>query len=956
MVQGFDIDKESYEEILKRISLMGPQTELECKFKETINKDDFTRMIQYCRSTGMHETLQDDQLDIFCALPNSPSNIRISLVGKDKISNYCKTNNLPGDVTVITKEGIKGMKPLIIKDLNFKIDINEETPLDDLVKQELMVRLPLLEKAYRYKKRFSYENMNIRYDFTIVKSSNRAFGKPFMSHKGFVTSGVVGAPEVYEAEIEYIGTGTGAAAAPKKRGKKTAAPAKTDGAHDIFNAMVTLYLVYKEESRYIPPAVKKEALTNYLRLCFGNTVDKDLLERVPRAYFAAPQPVTLERKNLVKPDLGVVSAIDNYTVTEKADGERCLMFVNADGGCYMIDSRLNFKFTGVKLNNLVNTLIDGEYITRDVTGQRISMFGAFDVYFYNTDEVRKLPLVGGGKGKDRVSIMNEIEKRFASKFESEGGIRFFAKQFLYEGNVFENSKKVLDQTSAFPYKIDGLILTPANVGVGGYSGATGTFGTWDRVFKYKPPEENTIDFLVKFGMLNASDNKVQQELELYVGYNPQQYTRIKPYDYIKGNTKQRKGYFEMRFEPANVFDGSASSAFLDKSLRCANGDVISDKTIVEFAWIDNAWVPTRVRKDKTDLYRKQGLSRTANDIRSALSIWRSIQNPIIEDMMTGRQPVPQDNEEENDDAYYFRNIDRDKMATKAMLDFHNLWIKNACLIQKYKGKTMLDIACGKAGDINKWVDAGYQLVIGIDNSRDNIENPIDGAYARTLKKQATSTKFLYLTLDGGERFEESYFNEAGSDGMFANIAWGWEKPALYDKEQMKYYNIVPRAGFDVVSCQFAIHYFFESTIKLQNFVKNVASNLRPGGYFIGTCLDSKRVLEELEKAGGSEVRGMKDSTVIWNIRKKGPKAIEIYMESIGKKITEYLVDFDVLVEAFAKYDMHLAVPITSFETEWNRVMNEDASSPRLKERVSKMTDIEKMYSFMNVYFVFQKKT
>jgi mRNA (guanine-N7-)-methyltransferase len=44
-------------------------------------------------------------------------------------------------------------------------------------------------------------------------------------------------------------------------------------------------------------------------------------------------------------------------------------------------------------------------------------------------------------------------------------------------------------------------------------------------------------------------------------------------------------------------------------------------------------------------------------------------------------------------------------------------------------------------------------------------------------------------------------------------------------------------GFDIVNIQFALHYFFESTSKLEGFLQNVSENLKNGGYFIGTCFD-----------------------------------------------------------------------------------------------------------------------
>ena len=36
---------------------------------------------------------------------------------------------------------------------------------------------------------------------------------------------------------------------------------------------------------------------------------------------------------------------------------------------------------------------------------------------------------------------------------------------------------------------------------------------------------------------------------------------------------------------------------------------------------------------------------------------------------------------------------------------------------------------GKAGDLSKWIDARLSFVFGVDVSKDNIENRIDGACA-----------------------------------------------------------------------------------------------------------------------------------------------------------------------------------------------------------------------------------
>lgn len=49
--------------------------------------------------------------------------------------------------------------------------------------------------------------------------------------------------------------------------------------------------------------------------------------------------------------------------------------------------------------------------------------------------------------------------------------------------------------------------------------------------------------------------------------------------------------------------------------------------------------------------------------------------------------------------------------------------------------------------------------------------------------------------------------------------------------------------FDVASCQFAMHYMFQSVHKARNFLREVSNHLRPGGYFIATTIDCNAVVQ-----------------------------------------------------------------------------------------------------------------
>ena len=40
--------------------------------------------------------------------------------------------------------------------------------------------------------------------------------------------------------------------------------------------------------------------------------------------------------------------------------------------------------------------------------------------------------------------------------------------------------------------------------------------------------------------------------------------------------------------------------------------------------------------------------------------------------------------------------------------------------------------------------------------------------------------------------------------------------------------------FDLVSCQFSLHYSFETEARARHYIGNLSKRLKPGGYFVGT--------------------------------------------------------------------------------------------------------------------------
>lgn len=171
----------------------------------------------------------------------------------------------------------------------------------------------------------------------------------------------------------------------------------------------------------------------------------------------------------------------------------------------------------------------------------------------------------------------------------------------------------------------------------------------------------------------------------------------------------------------------------------------------------------------------------------------------------------------------------------------NNWVKST-LIQKFSkpekipphGMTVLDIACGKGGDLGKWEKAPVvpSLYVGVDIADISIEQARqrnaenirrnNGRHRRPIQMHAE----FYVhdsfgrSLDEVPRVQEVGFNPNAGPGPLV-IQGGMRE-----------------GGFDVVSMMFALHYSFESELQARGMLRNVAGALKKGGKFIGVMPNS----------------------------------------------------------------------------------------------------------------------
>jgi hypothetical protein len=259
-----------------------------------------------------------------------------------------------------------------------------------------------------------------------------------------------------------------------------------------------------------------------------------------------------------------------------------------------------------------------------------------------------------------------------------------------------------------------------------------------------------------------------------------------------------------------------------------------------------------------------------------------------------------------------------RTLTKGMRDFHNLYVKRKLIMSVARpGNSLIDLAVGKGGDLPKWIAANLNFVLGIDVSKDNIENRLDGVCARYLnyaQRFNVIPKALFLHANSSKNIKNgsAFYDDKSKQIMQALYGEGTKNEVLLGRGVYANYGIA-KNGFNISSIQFAIHYMFESETILQEFINNLKDLTLLEGYFIGTCYDGEKIFNMLHSKETEEAMSIfKNTKKIWQITKKYSAkefkddetslgyGIDIFQESINKTFREYLVNFKYFIHVMEK--------------------------------------------------------
>lgn len=208
--------------------------------------------------------------------------------------------------------------------------------------------------------------------------------------------------------------------------------------------------------------------------------------------------------------------------------------------------------------------------------------------------------------------------------------------------------------------------------------------------------------------------------------------------------------------------------------------------------------------------------------------------------------------------------ERSKSRIVHLRNFHN-WIKSMLIneslskikdTKKYNAPICVhDMCCGKGGDLLKW-------------KKGNISHLICSDIAAVSLEQCKTRYNDMVNRSRRDRVPQKMFT-------IEYIAGDCTRVRLREKYSD------PSMKLDLVSCQFAFHYGFESLPQAECILRNAAECLQPGGFFIGTIPDAYDLIARARKCDN-----------------------HIYGNSVFKVVLDF--DYADKPELFgAKYNFHL---------------------------------------------------
>lgn len=768
-------------------------------------------------------------------------------------------------------------------ELDLRLRISEERPPTPAEEQELLGlrEQQMYQLRFRLKSRISavlYEDAQMRLigDATHVQTHMEA------RH-------VASAPSSYEFEIEVH----------KKRPVIDLDP--------VYRTLA-FYRRLLDDAAHLCPRSQREAA---LDSCFALLQRAALPSALPAAVPGAPaprklslmQPVSMELIHLVdKIQLG-------YTVTDKADGERFVLLV-VGSEAFLIDVKMEVR----KLLDLPDraydmSLFDGEYVqarsgrrhymifdalvdrgrdlrTNELLLDRLQAATEFVRHYWNM-QYRVLPLdadrllredmaayykeleaaarQSGGKAAGKAAPRGEVDPLVWVKY-------FYVPRGTSEDEVYR-AMAAMDGVYREHdlYERDGFILTPLKQE---YTNTAEKLKS--PVYKWKPSQFNSVDLYVEFEK-NERTGRVENYFDRTQAPREAEDSGIAAQSAAAGQESKEAAPLQL-FRKCFLYVGRTTGAEehpvpfpvsrfcllpldADELVRDLAGGVVLDKTVVEFTYdndpllrMEQRWRPLRTRFEKTQIVQ-QHRKKYGNNEKIVMKIWRSINERIdmdtIAQLATNYEPTMAAlrsridrfaiAEEAEKQAYYQKQSNLAKAARQFNNFIKTFICQNYCSPADGRRKAVIDFGVGRGGDILRMYNSKVASYVGFDRDMNGIISPQDGCISRytqmkNSKKYPNFPEMVFFNADAGAPFQ--------LDAQLQVLA---TKSAENTRLIRKYLN----QQYDVLNCQFMVHYLFRDESTLQALCDNVNRVLRVGGYMLVTTYDGQMIHDLLQRNGGT---------------------------------------------------------------------------------------------------------
>lgn len=238
-----------------------------------------------------------------------------------------------------------------------------------------------------------------------------------------------------------------------------------------------------------------------------------------------------------------------------------------------------------------------------------------------------------------------------------------------------------------------------------------------------------------------------------------------------------------------------------------------------------------------------------------------------------------------------------------MRKFHNNIKRDLLNKYAYNVNNLLDLACGKGGDLQKWYDNKIKNIKGYDINNDSVEE----AKRRLITFSNTNFKVDLNTLDLSKFILKRQANN----------------------------------NFDIITSMFAFHYFFENESTFETIFDSIDNNLKIGGIFMGTFFDGKSVRDLL--------RSKPDWDSHFYIKYRNTDNTEnLFGNKIGVSLKDTVLD-EITDEYIVNFDWFVnTMKLRGY------ILIESNLFSELNYNSFNLNNIEKQCSFLNRTFVFEK--